>query len=278
MRCLELKDLIDLFDIFLVDQFGVLIDGNGACPGAVDALSSLIKSGRTVVVLTNSGKRASHTVKRLENSGFPHLQVVSSGETARNLLAHNLSLEKITTSGQLNVWYEAENRTASPLEGLDARYVDTIDAADLLLLAGVQESELSAYKERFQAAIERGLPCLCTNPDLVRLTADGPRFGVGQVAKLYEDLGGRVEWIGKPHRAIYDHALSLVPKDGRIICIGDSLAHDIVGAHSLGLQTALVQTGLSASLSITKIEQMAKQHGTMPDFIIPRFSLNGSMG
>ncbi len=274
MKHLPLKHLINLFDIFLVDQFGVLIDGNGACPGAVDALTSLIKFGRTVVVLTNSGKRASHTVKRLEHSGFPPLQVVSSGETAHNLLIHNSFSGQIKSSGPINVWYEAENQTASPLEGLDANYVDTMGKADLLILAGVRESALSAYKERFQAAIERGLPCLCTNPDLVRLTADGPRFGVGQIAKLYEEMGGQVQWIGKPHRAIYDHALRLVPKQGRVVCIGDSLAHDIVGAQSLGMQTALVRSGLSADLSMAEIEETAKGLGAMPDFIVPQFSLD----
>ena len=269
MRHLPLKYLIDLFDIFLVDQFGVLIDGNGACPGAVDALTSLIKSGRTVVVLTNSGKRASHTVKRLEHSGFPPLHVVSSGETA-----HNLLTGQVDTSGPINVWYEAENHIASPLEGLDANYVDTMGKADLLILAGVRESALSAYKERFQEAIERGLPCLCTNPDQLRLTADGSRFGVGRIAKLYEEMGGQVHWIGKPHRAIYDHALSLVPQQGRVVCIGDSLAHDIAGAQSLGLQTALVQSGLSADLSIAEIEETASSLGALPDFIVPQFSLD----
>ena len=96
-------------------------------------------------------------------------------------------------------------------------------------------------------------------------------YEVGRVAKLYEEMGGQVHWIGKPHRAIYDHALSLVPKQGRVVCIGDSLAHDIAGAHSLGLQTALVQSGLSANLSMVEIEETASSLGALPDFIVPQF-------
>ena len=80
--------------------------------------------------------------------------------------------------------------------------------------------------------------------------------------------------MAKPHRAIYDHALSLIPQQGRVVCIGDSLAHDIVGAQSLGLQTALVQSGLSANLSMAEIEETAKGLGAMPDFIVPQFSLD----
>ena len=110
------------------------------------------------------------------------------------------------------------------------------------------------------------------NPELGRIVPVD--YEVGRVAKLYEEMGGQVHWIGKPHRAIYDHALSLVPKQGRVVCIGDSLAHDIAGAHSLGLQTALVQSGLSANLSMVEIEETASSLGALPDFIVPQFSLD----
>ena len=38
-RIAGVEALVEDFDVFLVDQFGVLHDGSAAYPGAVDALS-----------------------------------------------------------------------------------------------------------------------------------------------------------------------------------------------------------------------------------------------
>ena len=80
------------FDLFLIDQFGVLHDGHRPYDGAVDCLKRLKAAGKTVVLLSNSGKRASANVARLEQFGFPRSafdHVVTSGEVAwHGIVAH----------------------------------------------------------------------------------------------------------------------------------------------------------------------------------------------
>ena len=173
MKYASLSDLKDQFDVFLIDQFGVLIDGIGAYDEAVSALRFLLEARKTVIILTNSGKRAAHTEARLEGHGFPlaNVQVVSSGEVARALLAKRFEGQ----SKPLAVWFEAENTSASPLDGLWVRYVDEIRQADLVMIAGVQSETVSLemYEAAFRHAIRRGLPCICTNPDQQRLTSKG---------------------------------------------------------------------------------------------------------
>ena len=117
MKFAHLSDLADQFDVFLIDQFGVLIDGAGVYDGAVPALRFLLDAGKKVIVLTNSGKRAAHSRARLERHGFPmaNAQVVSSGEVAWALLAERFAEQ----SKPLAVWYEAETTDASPLDGLN---------------------------------------------------------------------------------------------------------------------------------------------------------------
>jgi ribonucleotide monophosphatase NagD (HAD superfamily) len=81
-RIAGLRDIADQFDLYLVDQYGVLHDGVAAYPGAIDAMARLASGGRRVVVLTNSGKGASDNAARLASLGFSGANihaVVSSG-------------------------------------------------------------------------------------------------------------------------------------------------------------------------------------------------------
>ena len=81
-------------------------------------------------------------------------------------------------------------------------------------------------------------------------------------ATAAEELGGKVTWIGKPYRAIYDYALSLIGNPKRVLCIGDSAEHDVAGGRGSGLGTLLVRTGISAD---------AADFDPQPDYLMERF-------
>jgi hypothetical protein len=72
-RIAGLRDIADQFDLYFVDQYGVLHDGVAAYPGAVDGLARLASGGRKVIVLTNSGKGAPENLARLGALGFCEL-------------------------------------------------------------------------------------------------------------------------------------------------------------------------------------------------------------
>ncbi|MHA6644052.1 HAD family hydrolase [Mesorhizobium sp. A623] len=81
----DLRQLAERFDAFFVDQFGVLHDGNAPYPGAVEALLSLKAAGKTIVLVSNSSKRASLNEDRLLGLGFQPGTwdiFLSSGEVA----------------------------------------------------------------------------------------------------------------------------------------------------------------------------------------------------
>jgi len=70
----------------------------------------------------------------------------------------------------------------------------------------------------------------------------------GALADVYEQLGGRVCWYGKPHPAIYHHALHLAgdPEKTAVLAVGDSLQTDILGAARMGIDAVFVRNGISA--------------------------------
>ena len=69
----------------LIDQFGVIHDGQTLYPGTLRVLSELKAIGIPVAVMTNSGKRAEANRQRLVKMGVPRdhfVDAVSSGEVA----------------------------------------------------------------------------------------------------------------------------------------------------------------------------------------------------
>ncbi len=101
--------------------------------------------------------------------------------------------------------------------------------------------------------IDRRLPMVCANPDIV--VERGPRhiYCAGALARLYEELGGNVTYFGKPHGPIYGvarHRLMEISgkpiPDARILAVGDGLPTDIKGANGQGIDALFITGGIAA--------------------------------
>ncbi len=269
-----LGELVERFDAFLVDQFGVILSGSGAYPYAPKAVATLARLGKRVLPLSNSGKRSGPNVARLVARGFSRdsfMTVLSSGETAYGEIARRIGR---SIEPGAKIWVHTTDDTGSPVDGLDLAPCPDPAEADILLLAGVRPwaHTLQDYAALLRPAAEAGVPCICSNPDITMLVGDDRMFGAGRVARLYEEMGGKVEWFGKPYPAIYAEALRrLADVDRRrIVCVGDSPAHDVLGGKRAGLATALVRTGIHADESEAEVMARCETLNVRPDFLMPR--------
>lgn len=276
MKETTLIALMDRFDTFLLDQFGVLLDGSRAYAPAPAALRALSQNGKRVGILTNSGKRAGPNADRLQQMGFDPGAidaVISSGEAARAVLSDMIA----TTLGKdAPVLVLSRGDDLSCIEGLALTQTDDPARAALVLIAGSRGEEfaLDHYARLLEGPAARGVPALCTNPDMTMLTKQGPAFGAGRIAQLYRDLGGQADEVGKPYPLIYQVALNMLGADdpARVLCVGDSPAHDIRGAHGAGCMAALVRTGIHAHDPLAQVLAQAPP-SDHPDFVIPAFAL-----
>lgn len=271
-----LEALVERHDVFFVDQFGVLHDGTAPYPGAVDALVRLKAEGKTVVLLSNSGKRAAPNETRLVALGFARGSwdvFISSGEVAWRQFAGRLDAPALPAGARCLLI--ARDDDASALDGLDLARVLEGREADLILLAGSEGDRypIAHYRALLEPAAAAGVPCICTNPDKIMLTGAGPRYGAGAIADLYAEMGGTVTRIGKPFPAIYVAALREAgnPAPRRVVCIGDSVEHDIAGAIASGLPAALVRAGILADLSDAELAELYRAHDARPDYVMPSF-------
>ncbi|TVQ57359.1 MAG: TIGR01459 family HAD-type hydrolase [Rhodobacteraceae bacterium] len=237
------------FDAFLLDQFGVLHDGERAFPGAVDCATRLRALGRPVALISNSGRRAGPNIARLAKLGFaPALfdAVVTSGEACRDRLAAMLADGRLAPGAP--VWLVAREGDLSVIEGLPLTRAGSPETAVLALIAG-RDADRRRFEEDAAdlAPLARlGVPCLCANPDLTMYSAGGAAPGPGALAKAYAAAGGRVTMFGKPDPALFRAALArLGPFDpARVLVVGDSPAHDVAGAKAAGFAALLVEGGV----------------------------------
>lgn len=276
----DLVGLMEQFDTFLLDQFGVLLDGSRAYPDAPAALAELSRRGKRVGILTNSGKRAGPNLARLAKMGFDPgdiTAVISSGEAAHAVLVSRIG-DTVPKGGAVLLLSRDDDRSA--IDGLDLTMTENANEADLILIAGSQGDDLPLdhYRALLERAARRGTPALCTNPDMKMLTSTGLTFGAGQIAATYREMGGPVEEIGKPHPLIYQVALErLGAQASDVVCVGDSPAHDIRGAHGVGCQGALTRTGIHADAPVETVLDAAPATD-LPDFVIPGFCLTRVKG
>jgi HAD superfamily hydrolase (TIGR01459 family) len=255
------------------DQYGVLHDGQKPYPGARDALAALKSRSVKIVVLSNSGRTGAANAERLTTLGFePGLYdfLVTSGDVARTLLKRGRFPAPLAPGARCFVISSGRDNEFALALGLvpAARSED----ADLVIIAGSQADKVSLddYRAMLAPAARRGTPCMCVNPDKLMLTAAGNAPGAGRIAEIYEELGGVVTWVGKPFPEIYRAAaeLSRVEDPRDVLCVGDSVEHDIAGANRFGAFAALVRTGILAGLSDKELAAEIGRHEALPDYVI----------
>jgi HAD superfamily hydrolase (TIGR01459 family) len=283
--CSGLADLASRYQGFIVDQWGVLHDGARPYADALDCLARLRAGGKRVVLLSNSGKRTAINRARLAEIGIdPSLYdaVVTSGEATWQALAERTEPFFAALGRRCILWSRYGDR--SVVEGLPLEVVERIEDAEFLLLAGVEDdARLEDFGTQLEAAAARGLPMVCANPDIVAVLPDG-RFGTGPgaLAHHYEQLGGAVGYVGKPHHPIYQVCLEALdhPPHAEVLTVGDSMAHDVAGGAAMELDTALIMSGIHGRIfdaergvgaNRAALEELAREYGVLPRWVLPRF-------
>lgn len=265
-----LADIADLFDVFLLDAFGVLNIGETAIPGARDRVEAFRSAGKRVLVVSNAASVPSaDLVGKYARLGFdfPAGDIITSRSALVSGLADRDHLHwgaMIPSGGVLD---DLGCPRLSILEDDPALY----DAVDGFLLVGS-----GAWTDRRQDLLEQALlrkprPVLVANPDIVAPREDGFSREPGHFAHRLADISGaELEFFGKPFDNIYALAFARLGScdTSRIVMVGDSLHTDILGAQEAGVASALISGfGFFAGMDVHAAVQRAR---IFPDFVIDR--------
>jgi HAD superfamily hydrolase (TIGR01459 family) len=229
------------YRLVLCDVWGVVHDGVRLYPHAAERLQSWRDEGRFVLLITNAPRTAEAVEQQLGRIGLPRNcwdGIVTSGEAGIEALkALGRPVGFVGTMGDRAV--------------LEQRGVDIAEAGfSDLACTGLDERR--AHVDDYRADLERwaadDVHMHCLNPDRMVIRAGVPEPCAGAIAEVYERLGGRVIWYGKPHPAIYEHALARAggPPEDEVLAVGDALQTDALGAARRGFDFVFVQSGIHA--------------------------------
>ena len=235
------------YDVLLCDVWGVIHNGRESFPAAWAALQRFAAERGPVVLISNAPRPAQAVLAQLDQLGVPSsawTAFITSGDATRALLR---------TRAPGPAWAIGPERDAPLYEGLDLTFAGPHDSA-FISCTGPYDDETETpedYRERFEVCIARGLPLICANPDIVVQRGDRLIYCGGALAQLYAAMDGEVIMAGKPHAPIYDLCLDEAtrllgrPVDrSRVLCIGDGLPTDVLGALAQKLDCLFIAAGI----------------------------------
>jgi HAD superfamily hydrolase (TIGR01459 family) len=281
----SVAELADAYDAFIVDQWGVLHDGVSPYPFAIPTLQALFKKGKRVLLLTNTAKSGEENALIVQEMGIDRSlfeRVISAGDDARQAILTSTDPFYHQLGGRcLPLSRPIDRRLA---EGPGVTLVDDVMQADWLFLLSSEPPDFSldTWRPVLDAALKRDLPMVCGNPDFHRVCPDGRVVEApGQVARYYQDAGGRVRIHGKPKKSIYDSALAHFGLPAtKILAVGDSIPHDIAGAATCQIDSLLIASGVHKNdLALSQqtevdprvVESVCQSFGVMPKYVTRQF-------
>lgn len=242
----SLDEIGDKYRVILCDIWGCIHDGVQLYPGAAERLARWRAEGRTIILITNAPRTAEAVASQLVRLGLdPDLWdgIATSGDAGIAALKQ----------AARPVGFIGTPSDRSILEGSGVEIAED-DDFDELACSGLdgKRRKVSDYEEQIRRLAERNVLMHCLNPDRVVILGGSPVPCAGAIADRYLDLGGRVEWYGKPYPAIYRHALKLAgdPPRDRLLAIGDGLGTDVVGAAKMGFDCVYVTGGIAQGQAI----------------------------
>ena len=114
---------------------------------------------------------------------------------------------------------------------------------------------------------------LCTNPDLIVHRGSKTEYCAGSIANIFEKLGGKVIYFGKPYPEIYNFCIK---KNESILAIGDNIRTDIKGANKMKMDSLFITGGIHRkeffNLSIENYDKVLIKYKTKTNYYQERLS------
>ena len=232
------RTLADSYDALLLDLDGTVFAGHRALPHAVDSLART--STARFFVTNNASRRPAEVAAHLTDLGFdatPDL-VVTSAQSAARLLSEHLEpgsralvigtdgLAQEVREAGIGVTRSADDRPAAVIQG---------------------HSPETGWAQLSEAAlaIRAGALWIATNVDATLPSERGLLVGNGSmVAAVRNATGAEPIVAGKPAAPLMADAIAR-SRARKPLVVGDRLDTDIEGAHAVGIDSALVLTGVS---------------------------------
>ncbi len=266
-------ELIERYDAFFFDAFGVLVDGSGVLAGAKELLDKLYELKKPYWIVSNgASKSTKKAIAHYRNLGFKldDGHVITSG----SLLEAYFKKESLDGSKVAVLGTESSNdyvrESSCELVGID-------DDFDVLVIANQTDYPFVEYVDKaisqVMQAYDNGkkIRLILPNPDLFYPKSSGEYgFTAGSIALMMESIfkaryGASCDLVfenlGKPYSPIFERAIDLAGTK-KALMVGDQILTDIKGAADIGIDSLLLMTGLCSR------EALEQEKASKPTYVL----------
>jgi HAD superfamily hydrolase (TIGR01459 family) len=260
------------YDAVFCDIWGVIHNGRVPFITACEALERF-RERAPVVLISNSPKPSVTIPGNFLQLGVPGEfwdAIVTSGDA---------TIDELSRRAPGPAFKIGPERDDPLYAGIELNFSD-LDGAAFISCTGMFDDteQPEDYTELLGEARSRNLPLVCANPDIKVKVGERVIWCGGALAKLYEEMGGTVIYAGKPHAPIYrlcrawlSEVTGHVPPPERILCIGDNIFTDLMGAQREGMDCLFIQDGLYGETE-TRFKTLLGQHGISARYVAPHLS------
>ena len=255
-----LRSKINSYELFFIDIWGVIHNGLQIFEDSIEVLENLKKNNKEFVLLTNAPRPNSTVIDFLKKMGLKKFyeDVYTSGEASLKYLMENFLNAKF--------YHIGPPRDFDLFKRFEQNKVSNINQADYFICTGLfedHETKLEYYEDILEKFSNKKF--VCTNPDLIVDRGDVREFCAGSVAKIFEKIGGKVIYFGKPYPPVYNLSANINGKN--VLCIGDNMNTDIKGANIQNFDNLLITSGIhKKELSSFNIDKLEKKYGVSVNY------------
>ena len=274
-----LNAISESYDVFFIDLWGVTHNGKEPFPHAIKAYETLKAKGKTLIVLSNAPRLPEKTRERLKNTHInPDLfdDIFTSGYECH--LALRDRPDDFYENLGSKLFHIGPQKDESTFANIGYEKVTSMKEADFVLITGTEDWEKTtdAYHDRLCQAAERQLPLVCANADKIVSHGGDLVVCAGAIADAYHAMGDMpIRIHGKPNSSVY-HATHILANThrqedvhlSRILMLGDSLATDIKGANTYGIDSVLTLTGVHAAVNFDEFSALYADYNSYPTYVM----------
>lgn len=267
-RVTGITQIREHFDAVILDAWGVLNLGATPIPRALAAVKELRSAGMPLLVLSNDAAADKATAvenHRRRGYDFNAEEIIAGLDLLPETLA-TLALE--APPGLIAdppIPMQALTG-AMPVLGDDPSTYEHVPAIAFLSADHWSERRQDLLRE---SLAHRPRPLIVCNPDIASPETHLLNAEPGYYAhRIADETGEPPILCGKPEGAIYRKALARLGgiRPERVLCVGDTVHTDVLGARAAGCRAMLVEDGFCGGRDALAL---AAECGIWPDFVAP---------
>ena len=170
----SLSEIFNKYDIFILDQWGVMHDGHKGYKHAIEAVDKLIKENKKLIIISNSSRRKKNSIDRLNDLGFDKnhfMEIMTSGEMIWQELFKSINKYGSQMKNCFHIYDISKEDGLDFRNGLEKfKFVQNIKEANFILACTpFVETKPLDYIPILNDALDRNLIMFCANPDYVTI-------------------------------------------------------------------------------------------------------------